>query len=88
MVHGTAARNEVQATLEGATGERRTFSCEPERETVCSLKVGAGGSYSLEVTAPGFRSVSVPASISYAVDPTCGCPGATIDPARVTLEPT
>ena len=79
--------NEVQATLESSTGERRTFSCELARETVCFLTVGEGGSYSLEVTAPGFRSVSVPATITYGVGQAC-CPGAIMEPARVTLEPT
>ena len=80
--------NDVEATLESSSGELSRFSCELRPDTVCFLSVSAGGSFTLKVAAPGFRAVTVPATISYRQDPTCGCPGATIDPGQLTLDPT
>ena len=76
-----AAVNGVQVTLETPGEQPREFSCEG---TVCFLTVGASASATLKVEAPGFRPVTMPATVSFARG-SC-CPGATLDVAQVTLE--
>jgi len=44
------------------------------------------GSYTLEVTAPGFQAASVPATLTVGPVP-CGCPAATLQPSTLTLTP-
>ncbi len=76
----------VQATLTGS--ETTILSCEPRGTAVfCTLPPVAPGSYSLQVTALGFRPTNVSASVTITRDPRCGCSGATVEPSEVTLDP-
>ena len=78
----------VEATLSGPTTE--TMSCEPNgTATLCTWSSGpvTAGTYSLLVTAPGFQSASLSATVTVAADPHCGCVGATLQPSMVTLDP-
>jgi len=78
----------ADATLSGPITV--TMSCEPNgTATVCRWPGGpvTAGTYSLLVTAPGFQSANVSATITVTPDPRCGCEWATIQPSRVTLDP-
>jgi hypothetical protein len=77
----------VQATLSGPA--TIPMSCTAEMDgTFCYPKMGGPeGSYMLEVTAPGFQSVTVPATATFTPAPGCGCGGATLDPSAVILNP-
>jgi hypothetical protein len=66
------------ATLACAAGTTQTI-CVPTSD-------GSPGGYTLEVSAPGFQAVTVPASVSFPID-TCTCGGATLLPSAVTLSP-
>ena len=89
---GAVAVSGVEATLMGPTTVM--LSCAPSANvptaTTCLWPLGATvtpGSYSLVVTAPGFRSKELSATLSLARGTPCGCEGANLDPAMVTLEP-
>ena len=78
----------VEATLFGATTE--TMSCEPNgTATICTWPSGPviAGTYSLLVTASGFQSENLSATVTVTPDPHCGCVGATLQPSMVTLDP-
>lgn len=78
----------VAATLSGPQSEM--MLCEPNgTATACTWPSGpvTAGNYSLQVTAPGFQSVIVSATIAVTPDPLCGCVGATLEPSAVTLDP-
>jgi hypothetical protein len=82
------APDSVGATLTGSTTVR--MSCEP-RGTASICFWGSGpmmaGSYALQVTASGFQTMNVGASITVTSDPRCGCGWATIEPSAVSLDP-
>jgi hypothetical protein len=81
----------VEATLMGPATV--TLSCEPSGNgdpaaMVCFWPLGGPfteGTYSLVVTAPGFRSRELSATFSLSQG-TC-CPGARIEPSQVVLDP-
>ena len=82
----------VEATLMGPATV--TLSCEPSGNgnpaaMSCFWPVGAPvteGTYSLVVTAPGFRSNEVSATLSFSQG-ICGCSGWGLEPSQVTLDP-
>ena len=77
----------VEATLSGPTTV--TMPCKPEgTETFCfgGAPVTAG-SYSLQVTAPGFQTVNVPATVTLTSDSHCGCQFAMLQPSTLALDP-
>jgi hypothetical protein len=45
------------------------------------------GTYSLAVTAPGFQTANVTATVTMSSADGCGCVGATMQPSTVNLEP-
>jgi hypothetical protein len=78
----------VQATLSGPVtvplncgGFAGTTYCSP-------TEGGPAGSYSLEVTAPGFGPQTVNATVTFTPAQRCGCASASLDPSLVTLNPT
>jgi len=77
----------VQATLSGPA--MVTMYCELDLgQSQCTWPSGSvtAGSYTLQVTAPGFRTASVSATVT--VPPAeCGCVIASMKPASVTLDP-
>ena len=91
----TVSKGDRGATLEGAkatlTGPTTVaMSCAPNGSvTSCSWPPGQviAGTYSLLVTAPGFRSRSLSATVSVTADSYCGCTVAALQPSAVTLVP-
>ena len=83
------AINTVQATLSNSNPitEPRTMSCEPGAGGTRCTSPAPSGSYSLQVTAPGFQTATVPATVTLTSEPTCGCAEAALDPASLTLAP-
>ena len=77
----------IEATLSGPT--TMTMSCEPRgTETVCSYQGEVTtGSYTLQVTAPGFQAANVPATVTVTPGSQCACPSATLQPSTLTLNP-
>jgi len=84
----------VQASVTNeTTGTTGTMTCQVDEfyeDTFCSSFTGPvlDGSYTLQVTAPGYQPAEVPATITVIPgDPSadCGCGGATLSPSRVTL---
>jgi hypothetical protein len=79
----------VQATLSGPATV--TMSCQPSPRgdgTSCQWPMATPlttGSYALQVTAPGFRAANVNATVATVAD-SC-CPGATMQPSGVALDP-
>ena len=73
---------------DGAT--TMTLSCQLQGTgAVCSYQgMVTAGSYTLQVTAPGFQTARVAAMVTVtpAAEP-CGCPSATLLPSTVTLSP-
>src|SRR4029453_8045813 len=74
-----------EATLTGPMTV--TMSCEPSANgaaTTCSWPPGpvTAGTYSLLITAPGFRSAYLTATVELS-PPHCGCVFATLDPSMV-----
>ena len=55
--------------------------------TSCMWVPPAPGSYALRLTAPGFETASVSATIANNPAPACGCGSTTLQPATVTLQP-
>jgi len=78
----------VQATLTGP--ENGTMSCMPNFDAIlCQWPAGVPptpGSYSLEVSAPGYATTTVAVEVTIS-PPTCGCTIATVQPSTVTLNP-
>ena len=78
----------VQATLSGPA--TLTLSCEPGM-TATSCSLGSGplieGSYSLRVTAPGFREADLGATITFSPPASCECASAKLEPSSLTLDP-
>jgi hypothetical protein len=77
--------NGVTATLSGPA--MVTFECDPYNydamETYCSSTRGVGaGDYTLTVTASGFQTATVAATVTESHG--C-CPGASLEPSSVTL---
>jgi hypothetical protein len=91
---GGGAVSGVQATLTWAESEPTSrasvvpLSCiAGATQTTCAPNSdGSPGRYTLEVTAPGFQAVTVPAGVSFPIN-TCTCGGATLLPEVVTLSP-
>ncbi len=79
----------VQATLSGPMTV--TLSCSPQTGGAGTLCGWPGsdtpGSYSLQVTAPGFQAAKVKATVTYSPAPACGCPETTMQPSTLTLDP-
>ena len=78
----------VTATLSGPTTNE--LSCASnEKGTGCIWSSGAlpDGDYLLEVTAPGFQSATVAATVTTSSGATCGCTGTTLQPSTITLDP-
>jgi hypothetical protein len=77
----------VQATLTGPTTV--TLSCAHDSgPTSCDWRgTIVPGSYTLQITAPGFTATSVAATITVPPQQPCGCASATIQPSEVTLDP-
>lgn len=77
------------ATLSGPAAV--TMSCHQSgATTVCMWPGGApvtAGTYSLQVTAPGFQTANVSVTVTTSSADGCGCPGASMQPSTVTLEP-
>jgi hypothetical protein len=90
-VNGAAdagAPSGVEATLSGP--QTTVMSCAPNGSTtLCGWPPGpvTAGTYSLEVSATGFKPATVSAKVTVTPAPSCGCPGATIQPSSVTLDP-
>jgi hypothetical protein len=91
-VNGAAdagAPSGVEATLSGP--QSGMMSCAPNgSSTLCTWPSGSAvtaGTYSLEVMAPGFKPATVSVKVTVTPAPRCGCPGATIQPSTVTLDP-
>jgi hypothetical protein len=89
---GAVAVSGVEATLMGATSV--TMACTPSANSLTATSCFwpgdtpvTSGPYSLVVTAPGYRSKELSATVSLVPASHCGCPGATIEPSTVTLEP-
>src|SRR4051794_927552 len=89
---GAVAVSGVEATLTGATTV--TMACAPSANsptaTSCSWPGDTPvtpGTYSLVVTAPGYRSKELSATVSDVPASHCGCPGVRIEPSTVTLDP-
>ena len=81
------AASGVGATLSGPAAV--TMSCEPNGgQTLCRWPSGpvTPGSYTLQVTAVGFRTSSVSAKVTVS-PPECGCTAATMELSSVTLDP-
>jgi hypothetical protein len=78
---------DVQATLSGPATIKMSCSAEADGSVCSPQQGGPEGSYSLEVLAPQFQTVTVDATVSYASTPGCGCRGATIEPSTVILYP-
>jgi hypothetical protein len=75
----------VEATLSGPMSLAMT--CSSGTEASCSFTGGVfSGSYTLQVTAPGFQAANVPATLTVATDK-CGCQATTFQPSQVTLNP-
>ena len=82
------AMSSVEATLSGPTTV--TMSCESRGTVTDCIWPSAPlttGNYSLQVTAPGFQSANVSATLAVTHDPRCGCDQATLQPSAVTLDP-
>jgi len=80
----------VQATLTGPATV--VLSCQAQDNgTAASCTWPSGpviaGSYSLELTAPGFQSMNLSTTVTGVSDPQCGCDSATMQPSAVTLNP-
>jgi hypothetical protein len=81
------AVTDVEATLTGQAIE--LMKCELNgMATICTWpeEPVITGTYSLEVKAPGFQTTNVSAKITVAPD-TCGCTEATMQPSKLTLDP-
>ncbi|HVV49029.1 MAG TPA: hypothetical protein VHO06_05175 [Polyangia bacterium] len=76
----------VTAILTGPV--TKTLSCQPDgtqMETVCTWPAPVTpGSYTLQVSAPGYPTETSPATIAL-TRPTCNCPAISIQPSSVTL---
>jgi hypothetical protein len=81
------ALTNVQATLSGPATV--VLVCETQIETTLCFATESGpeGNYSLQVTAPGFQSVTMAATVTFAPGPGCGCATATLQPTGVVLFP-
>jgi hypothetical protein len=84
----------VEATLSGPTTVR--FSCEAGANgypvTACFPDTETGdvptpGTYSVHVSAPGFQSADVSATVTLVPDTRCGCDALKLNPAQVILSP-
>jgi len=90
----------VQATMSGPT--TATMSCSSNNDGAwcqwpdeaapdASVPVLAAGSYTLQVTAPGFKTTTVTATVTYSpaapADDCPGCAGFGVQPSTVTLDP-
>ncbi|HEY3806428.1 MAG TPA: hypothetical protein VGL61_27680 [Kofleriaceae bacterium] len=89
LVQGSGALTAASVAISGP--QTGTMSCEPNQsDMLCiwpaELPVMAG-TYSLEVTAPGYTSMTLGGTVAIDPDPECGCTGATLTPSDVTLEP-
>lgn len=79
--------SDVEATFSGPT--TGTMSCVPyQTVTACTWPSGpvTEGEYSILVTAPGFRSLSVNATVTTTTGSACGCPWASLVPSTVSLD--
>jgi hypothetical protein len=76
----------VQATLAGPVTD--TMSCQPYgMASVCTWSDTApitAGTYSLQVSAPGYRPTDFQVTV---IVPSCECVGASIQPANVSVSP-
>ena len=77
----------AQATLSGPTTVM--MSCEPNGGAVlCSWSSSVTpGNYTLNVTAPGFTTANVNATVTVPPADSCGCVFGSIEPSKVTLDP-
>jgi len=85
---GGGAVSGVDATVTGP--QNGTMSCAPNgTATLCTWPSGpvAPGSYTLTVTAPGFQSATVSATVTVADADSCGCASGALQPSHVTLDP-
>ena len=87
----SGAVSTVEATLSNGTTETQSLSCEARADgTGCTFSAWptTPGSYSfqLQVTAPGFKTATVPATVTVSAEPACGCVGATLEPSTLTLD--
>jgi hypothetical protein len=81
----------AQAKLLGTTANTVTLSCSSVDggPTTCDWSSGpvADGSYTLQVTAPGFQTLNAPARVTVTADAQCGCTSTSIEPMAVSLQP-
>lgn len=79
--------NGITVTLSGPTPEIMTCRTYDSRTASCFSSTGFAteGNYSLEVTAPGFKPLTVSATVTVAFS--CGCTWASLSPSEVTLQP-
>lgn len=79
----------VAATLSGP--EAVTLLCQSSgTAALCTWPAPTpvtAGSYALQVTAPGFQPANVSATVTTSSGDGCGCPGASMQPSTVTLDP-
>jgi hypothetical protein len=81
------AASGVQAVLTGpATG---TMSCQPNFSAVlCSWPLGVdvvAGAYSVQVSAPGYETATIPVEVTVPPPGPCGCSADSIQPSTVTI---
>jgi hypothetical protein len=83
------AVNGVQAVLTGpATG---TMACQPNFSAVlCEWPPGVdvvAGTYSLQVSAPGYQATTIQVKVATPPPGACGCSADSITPSTVTIGP-
>jgi hypothetical protein len=84
---GTGELSGVQATLSGPVTVQ--LNCFGFAQTTLCLPGDGGpaGNYSLQVSAPGFQTVTVAATVRVTPPEGCGCGVANLQPTVVTLNP-
>ena len=90
---GSVLNSGVQATLTGPdAGTGVEMSCSPSYKGMACVTrpdFRTAGTYVLRVTAPGFQSLTVNATVTVVPNPPpdrCTCPGESLQPLRVTLK--
>jgi hypothetical protein len=88
-----AVVNGVEAALTGpVTGSMRCQPNPPVSSVVCDWPTGAGavvpGTYSLQVSAPGYETTTIQVEVATHPPDPCGCAWDSITPSVVSISPT